>query len=670
MSGTTSIRTYCRVCTCQCGLVVDIKDTQIVKVKGDTAHLLSKGYSCPKGRAIGQMHHDPEGIHFPMMQQGTDMVQTSWESLLDDLAGKLREMIDAHGPASVGIFFGSGLGMDAAGYRMAERLLATIATPAKFTPMTIDGTAKVLVASLVGGFPGLSPRADYANAGMVIFAGVNPMISHGHNIAMLNPAFTIKAVAERGSVWVIDPRRNESAAFATRHVAPNPGADYAIFAYLIRELLERSEESPAQPVIGLDQLRAAVASFNSTYAATVAGIAESDLEELYCDMRKAGRVAIETGTGITMAESANVSIWLAWALMILTGSMNRPGGVWFHPGFINRLDTWELPLVSSPYSPGAPSRPELRGLIGDWPCAALPDEIEAGNIRAFINLGGSLVRSFPDANRLIPALEKLELLATFEIVANETTALSTHILPTKDQTERPDITLWDMLASGVTLQYAPALVAPQGERRSAWWILAGLIERLGGVLPEGTPVDDRMAGADDAMLAALMTNARCTFEEVVAKGSVEHSLEFPADWVDAHISRLGGWQLAPDELAGQLHKLVRTSAKVQQFRLIPRRQRRHVNAQLLFLGDTADLLIHPDDAVAAGIADGALVHVSTDSGQISVNARFDAAMRRGVISVPHGHRQANVNLLTNVNQADPLTGMALYGGFPVKLVAA
>ena len=41
----------------------------------------------------------------------------------------------------------------------------------------------------------------------------------------------------------------------------------------------------------------------------------------------------------------------------------------------------------------------------------------------------------------MPALQQLEVLATTEIIANETTALSTHVLPTKDQLERPDITL-------------------------------------------------------------------------------------------------------------------------------------------------------------------------------------------------------------------------------------
>src|ERR1700739_196555 len=57
-----SKRTYCRICVTQCGVVVDVEDGQIVKVRGDREHPLTKGYTCPKGRAIGQLHHHPDAI--------------------------------------------------------------------------------------------------------------------------------------------------------------------------------------------------------------------------------------------------------------------------------------------------------------------------------------------------------------------------------------------------------------------------------------------------------------------------------------------------------------------------------------------------------------------------------------------------------------------------------
>ena len=220
MSETRTARTYCRVCTVQCGLVVEIEGERVGRIKGDTAHPASKGYSCPKGRALGQVHHHPDAILHPQMRTDGVLVNSDWDRVLDDLAVKLVAIRDKYGPQSIGIFFGSGLGMDASGYRMAEALLAGLGTPAKFTPMTIDGCAKVLVACMVGGFPGLSPRPDYDRAKCVLMVGVNPMVSHGHNIAMVNPGHILKDVTARGALWVIDPVRTESAVFATGHLAP------------------------------------------------------------------------------------------------------------------------------------------------------------------------------------------------------------------------------------------------------------------------------------------------------------------------------------------------------------------------------------------------------------------------------------------------------------------
>lgn len=665
-------RSYCRVCTAQCGVLIDIAGDEVVRVRGDKEHPVTRGYTCPKGRALVQMHHHPQRIERPLMRQGGKLTPASWDAVLDDLAAKVRQVIDAHGPQAVGIFYGSGVGMDAAGYRMSEALQAAIGTPAKFSPLTIDGTAKTLVSTLVGGFPGFSVRPDYDGVELVLYIGINPMISHGHTVAMPNPAPTIKAAAARGEVWVIDPRESDTAGFASRHMAPWPGTDYAILAYLVRETLRAgpSPEALAR-VTQLDELRAAVEPFDRTRAAEISGVAPEELGDLLASVRKAGRLAVETGTGVTMSLGANLTQWLAWALMILTDSMNRPGGTWFHPGYLMPMDLAPLPVIDQPFGPGPASRPELSSFVGDWPCAALPDEIEAGGIRAFLNLGGNMVRSFPDANALTAALGKLDVFMTLEILENETSALSTHVLPTKDQLERPDFVLWDFLSPRVNAQYSPAAVKPVGDRRSAWWILGELIARMGYERPAQLPADDRADGADEAVLATLMPYARCSFEDLVQSRYVETPTpELPARWVDAHVERLGGWRLAPQALVDQLaavtaeHLAPRPEGALL---LIPRRQRRHVNAQFLFLGDRPEVILNPADAAAAGVEDGQPVLVRSARGEIRCVAKVDAKVRSGVVSVPHGHEDANVNYLTDAREVDAVTGMARYSGVAVTV---
>jgi anaerobic selenocysteine-containing dehydrogenase len=671
-----SKRSYCKICTNQCGVVIDVAGDQIVKVKGDFKHPLSKGYTCPKGRALGQSHHNPGAITQPLIRRNGELVPVSWDECLDDLAARLRNVIDTYGANAVGVYFGSGLGMDASGYRMGETFYKSLGRPPKFSPLTIDGTAKVLASSLIGGFPGLSPKTDYDNVDMLLYVGVNPMVSHGHNTGMFNPAALIRAAARRGEVWTIDPLLTETAKYSTRHIAPYPGKDYAILAWLVHEILDGGPINLAQPVRGMEELRAALAGFDRATAAAIAGVTEQELDDLLAAIRRKGHVVVETGTGVTMSSSANITQWLAWVLMILTGMMNREGGAWFHPGFIIQFDSFELPILDNPFSPGAPTMPEVSGIIGDWPCAALPGEIAAGNIRAVVNFGGSLIRSFPDANVLAPALRKLELNVSFEIVENETTALSTHVLPTKDQVERPDISFWDTLGASLSMLYAPAILEPMGERRSAWWVISQLMKRMGLPVPEHVPEDDKTPGADDAMLAALMAGARCDFKELVASGHVTKSFEVPGHWVDQHVKRFGGWRLAPPKLLELWAETRRgDESAIGQPRplcYISRRQRRKLNASLSFLGSPADIILHPDDAAANGISHGQRVRVRTSRGEIFLTANVDAAIRRGVASIPHGHEVANVNCLTSIEKVDKLTGMVLYTGIPidVKPVAA
>lgn len=571
-----TMRSFCRVCTSVCGILVDVEGDEVLRVRGDQDHPFSRGYTCPKGRALPQLHHHPDRLERPRMRADGRLRDTTWDACLDDLGTRLKDIIDRHGPQSVAFYFST---MESAGFRMAEALHAAIGTPAKFSPLTIDGTAKPLVSDLVGGFMGLSGRTDLDNADFLMLVGVNPVVSHGHAISMPNPTGTVREIARRGQVWVIDPRRTETARLATAHLAPRPSTDHALLAYLVREILRDGMKSDV-PVQGIDELARAVEPFTLEHTAKLADVAEADLARLSAGVRAAKCVAVETGTGVTMtAERANVTQWLAWVLMILTGAMNRPGGTWFHPGFAYQLETFGefLPVtpIEGSFGPGPRSRPEAQAFINEWPCAALPDEIAAGNIRALINVGGSLVTSFPETGKLIPALQSLEVFATTEIINNETTELATHVLPTKDPLERPDITIHDILSSHVSVQYSPAVVEPVGERRSMWWVFAELGRRLGYELGN---LGDPDTSTDDDVLAVLLAGARTGFDEVAAVGWAEAPRELPAAWVDEHVARMGGWRLAPPLLVDQLAGLKPPAPLV----LVPRRQRRSSTGSWIF----------------------------------------------------------------------------------------
>ena len=669
-------RTYCRVCTSICGIAVDVDvaNDQIVRVKGDFEHPLTKGYSCPKGRAIGQVRHMPNPITEPLMRKNGELVPVSWDEALDDVAAKLRKTIDAYGPDSIGMYFGSGLGIDSSGYMMMEAFYNALGTPPKFSPLTNDGTNKTMLAGAMGGSFVLNPKTDYDNVKLMLYIGTNPMVSHAHNTGMFNPAFWIKAIAKRGEVWTIDPVSTETAKLSTRHIAAYPGKDYAILAWIVRELIDHGPMTPKQPIRGLQEVRATLEGYDRAKAAQIAGVNEQEMEDLLAAIRKYGRLSIETGTGISMSAGCNMTQWYAWMILVLTGSMNAKGGCWFHPGFLNPYEKMEIPVADSVFSASPKTRPDIKGIVGEWPCAVLPTEIEAGNIRALFNFGGSIIRSFPDTNALTAALQKLELNVNTEIAHNETTALSTHVLPSKYALERHELTRWDFLNWNVSLQYSPPLVKPMGQRRSAWWILSQFMKRAGLPVPSFVPESDLEEGTDLFMLSTLMTNARCSFEELQQKRYVEYPLDFPAEWVEKHFQRIGGWRLAAPEVMAQWAKMRAADeanlGKPRQLVYSSRRQRRKFNAQLDFLGAPADIILHPDTAAERGIVDGARVRVFNKSGEIFLTAKLDPGMRKSVGSISHGHKHANVNYLTSTQDIDPLGGMAFYSGVPIEVEPA
>ena len=133
----------------------------------------------------------------------------------------------------------------------------------------------------------------------------------------------------------------------------------------------------------------AVAPFDLERTLAATGLESQEVLDLLAAIRSRRRLVGLSGTGTTMSAGANLTEWLLWALQIVTGSFERPGGAWFNPGFVSRLDRIEAwQHADGRAEPGPASRPELPRRRGEYPCAALVDEIEAGNVRALFVPGG------------------------------------------------------------------------------------------------------------------------------------------------------------------------------------------------------------------------------------------------------------------------------------------
>jgi anaerobic selenocysteine-containing dehydrogenase len=668
-------RTFCRICSAACALVVTTDEGRVLSVRGDADDATSRGYACAKGRSVGALHHHPKRIDGALARDASgSLAPVSWDDCLDDLAERLAAVRAAHGRDAVGVYMATASTFDSLGARYAARFSQGLATRNRYSAVTLDSPSKPLVAELMAGRGDLLPAIDMDRATLSIFIGVNPVVSHGHFNAFPDPVTRLRRLSSDGrEVWVIDPRSTETAQLATRHLQPRPGTDWVLLAHVVRELLADGAELDylAERATGLEELRQAVAPIDRQMVVERTGLGGDEVDDLLAALRRHERVAAQTGTGVSMGEAANVTEWLTWALQIVKKSYDQPGGMWFNPGFItchDRRNVTPGPAVADLGTP-APSRPDLPARMGEFPSAALVDQIEQGEVRALLVFGGNPLSSFPDPERLTAALRSLEVLAVLDVIRTETVDAATHALGCTDPLERADVPLLlDQFLPEVGSRYTPAVVSPRAGHRHAWQIFHALGSRLGiEVLP---PDVDPDTVTEDELLARLAARARRPFEELRDKRLlVDEPSTF--GWVEASLPD-GRWRLAPPDLVGQLQRLLDREPEPGLL-LIPRRQPRHMNSLLGDAGsserrDHPEVLLHPLDAAALGLLDGDAVEIVSEHGRMRGTSRLDSGLRRGAVSVPHGWPgEAHVGRLTSGSECDPLTGMVRSSGVPVTL---
>ena len=80
---TTTQYHTCPICEATCGLSITVEDGRAVSVRGDKEDPFSKGYLCPKGAALGTLHHDPERLRRPLVRKNGELVEATWEAAFE-----------------------------------------------------------------------------------------------------------------------------------------------------------------------------------------------------------------------------------------------------------------------------------------------------------------------------------------------------------------------------------------------------------------------------------------------------------------------------------------------------------------------------------------------------------------------------------------------------------
>jgi anaerobic selenocysteine-containing dehydrogenase len=64
---TTHLHT-CTLCEAGCGIVVSVDGGRIPDIRGDKDDPHSKGFLCPKARALSDLHDDPDRLRHPLVR--------------------------------------------------------------------------------------------------------------------------------------------------------------------------------------------------------------------------------------------------------------------------------------------------------------------------------------------------------------------------------------------------------------------------------------------------------------------------------------------------------------------------------------------------------------------------------------------------------------------------
>jgi len=685
----------CTLCEATCGVAVEVDGDRVVSVRGDEADPFSKGYICPKGTALADLHHDPDRLRRPLIRDGAGWREAGWDEALDLVARRLKEIRAAHGKHAIAVYQGNPTAHNLGLLTYAQVVLRTLGTRNMYSATSLDQLPHMLAALQMFGNQLLMPVPDVDRCDLFICLGANPLASNGSIMTAPDIKGRLKAIQARGGrVIVLDPRRTETAEKADRHLFIRPGGDAALLLGMIHVVFaEQRVKLGRLAARGVDELREAASVWTPERAAVASGVAADEIRELARALATTRRAVVYGRIGVCTQEFGGLAAWLCYAINALTGHLDEPGGLMFTTPALD-----PVPLARPLGLEGGFARWRSRvsgkpEFGGELPVSALAEEIETagdGQIRALITSAGNPVLSAPGGPRLERAFERLDFMVAIDPYLNETTRLAHVILPPTSSLERShyDAALAAFSVRNVA-KYSSPVFARGPEQRHDWEIYAALGARLR--LPLGKRLVERVLGrlGPEAILdfGLRIGPHRLTLKRLRAAphgldlGPLEPRLPGRLGTRDKTV------ELAPRIYLDDLPRLERAAAP-QGLVMIGRRHLRsnnswlHNSERLVKGPPRCTLLIHPEDARTRGLADGATARVASTRGAIELPVEITDAMMPGVVSVPHGwgHGKkgarlsvastvpgASINDVIDPERIDTLSGTSALSGQPVEV---
>lgn len=713
-----TVHRQCNLCEAHCGLRIHVEGTEIKRIEGDPDDHMSKGYICPKAAALADLHSDPDRLRRPVRRSGSGWEEIEWEEALDLAAAGLRRVRDAGGPDAVATYYGN---PSAHGWSIltATALREAIGGHNHHSATSTDQLPQHRTSAEMFGNLGLFPIPDIDRTDYLLVLGANPSVSNGSLMTAPGARHRLREIVRRGgTVVVVDPRRTETAASASRHLAVRPGGDVHLLLGVLNVIFAAGLDKVPDLCTGADEVAALAAEWEPARAAPLAGVDAAEIERLAREFAAAPSAVAYGRVGVCQQRTGTLVHWLINVLNAVTGNLDRPGGAMFPEPFLDLTLGLRLARRGGEAGHGrwhqrVSGLPEMNG---ELPVAGLADEITTpgpGQVRGLLVYAGNPVLSTPGGRRLDAALEQLDWMVAIDPYVTETSRHADLILPPVSLLERGEVdVVFPLVSVRNTIRWNPPVVPKQEGGKEDWEIHNGLARRLGGgVLTRrrGLSLAAHVASPARIVEAALASGPYGVLRRGPFKGLTIGKVKAAPHGIDlgplrprlpgALMTADGCVALAPPallaaaaELEGRVAERERDARDGYDLTLIGRRDLRsnnswmHNSRRLTKGADRCTAMLHPDDASERGLEPGAPVRVVSRAGAIEVPLELTEEIRPGVVSVPHGYGHGrregvgwthaaslpgeSVNDITDPAVFDAVTGNAAFNSVAVRVEAA
>ena len=474
-------KTSCALCAQNCGLEVIAEGSKILKVRADRENPRSRGFICRKGANIAFFQNNPDRLKYPLKRVGSRFERISWRLALDEIAAKIKEIREKHGPRSIAYMGGGGQGCHFQSL-FGLPLLRGLGSYNYYSALAQEHTGLFWVEGKAFGRQNMHTSPDVDGSDFFVCWGSNPMVSNRFPRAPL--VIRNKKTESGFLLGVVDPRKTETAKLADIHLQLRPGTDALLLKAVMKILLAEglwARDYVTAHVNGFEEIRGWFDDVDVEENCRLCGL-DPEAVRKFTRLLATRKTAIRSDLGAYMGRHSTLNSYLELILLSLTGRIGARGGNVF-PGHLagggahtpeEDPNTWKTVKTNIPL------------IMGLFPPNVMPEEIDNDHprrLRALMVANSNPLRSYADTEAYERSFAKLDLLVTIELAMTETAVLSHYVLPAKSGYEKWDSTFFQRHYPEYYFHMRPPVVEAEEEAVEEAVIYLGLAERL-GLIPE------------------------------------------------------------------------------------------------------------------------------------------------------------------------------------------